>query len=90
MPAHERLGTDNRENFQDRRGPAIQVDQKPTVSVREPNAAGHLAPQNDQLMSERRILCLKSALRLEWRSQDGHYETQQRNHGALTLGDSFC
>jgi hypothetical protein len=40
-------------------------------------------------MAERRILCLKSALRLEWRSQDSHYETQQRNHGALTLGDSL-
>jgi hypothetical protein len=49
----------------------------------------HLAPQNDQLMSENRILCLKSAPRLEWRGQDGHYEIQQRDHGALTLGDSF-
>jgi hypothetical protein len=31
----------------------------------------HLTPQDDQLMSERRILC------------------QQRDHRALTLGDSF-
>jgi hypothetical protein len=50
---------------------------------------GTLRPQNHQLMSERRF-CLKSALRLEWRSQGSHYETQQRNNGALTLGDSFC
>ena len=28
-------------------------------------------------------------LRLEWCGQEGHYETQQRDHGALTLGDSF-
>jgi hypothetical protein len=32
---------------------------------------------------------LKSALRLEWCGQDGHYETQQRDHDALRLGDSF-
>jgi hypothetical protein len=49
----------------------------------------HLTPQNDQLMSERRVLGFKPALRLEWRDQDGQYETEQRDHGALTLGDSF-
>jgi hypothetical protein len=27
-------------------------------------------PQNDQLMSERRILCFKPALRLEWRDHE--------------------
>ena len=43
--------------------------------VRQPDSALHLTPQNDQLMSENRILCLKSALRLEWRGQDGQYET---------------
>jgi hypothetical protein len=48
-----------------------------------------LAPQNDQLMSERRILGLKPALRLEWCGQDGQDETEQPDHGALTLGDSF-
>ena len=40
-------------------------------------------------MSERRILGFKPALRLERRGQGGHYETQQRDHGALTLGDFF-
>jgi hypothetical protein len=35
----------------------------------------HLAPQNAQLVSERRIFCLKPALRLEWRGQDYQYET---------------
>jgi len=48
-----------------------------------------LAPQIDQLMSERRILGLKPALRLEWCGQDGQDETEQPDHGALTLGDSF-
>jgi len=49
----------------------------------------HLAPQNYQLMSERRILCLKPALRLERCRQNGQDETHQRDHDALTLGDSF-
>jgi hypothetical protein len=86
---HKRLRTDDRENLQDRRDPAIQLDKEPAVIVREPNAAGYLAPQNNQLMSERRILGFKPALRLERRGQDGHYETQQRDHSALTSGDSF-
>jgi hypothetical protein len=37
----------------------------------------HLAPQDDQLMSERRILGFKPAFRLEWCSQSGQDETQQ-------------
>jgi hypothetical protein len=48
----------------------------------------HLAPQNDQLMSERRVLGFKPALRLERQGQDGHYETEQGTHYPLTLGDS--
>jgi hypothetical protein len=67
----------------------MRLDKELTVVVRQPGPALHFAPQNDQLMSENRILCLKMALRLECRGQDGHYETQQRNHDALTLGDSF-
>jgi hypothetical protein len=35
----------------------------------------HHTPQNDQLMSKRRVLGFKPALRLEWRGQDGQYET---------------
>jgi hypothetical protein len=67
----------------------MQLDQEQAVVVRESNPALHLAPQYDQLMPERHILGFKSALRLEWRGQDRNYETQQRNHGELTLGDSF-
>src|ERR1019366_3660489 len=47
------------------------------------------APQNDQLMSENRVLCLKSALRLEWRGQNGQDEAEQSVHGLQMLGDSF-
>ena len=50
------------------------------MAVREPGPAGHLAPQNDQLMSERSILSLKPALRLEWRGQHGKNKPDQRDH----------
>src|SRR5450759_4290 len=89
MPPHERLRLDDREDLQNRRKPPIQLDKEPAIVVCEPDPALHLTPQNDQLMSERRVLGFKLALRLEWRGQDGQYETPQRNHGALRLGDSF-
>jgi hypothetical protein len=89
MPTHKRLGPDDRKNLQDRRAPSIQLDQESAIAVRKSDSPLHLAPQDDQLMSERCIFCLKPALRLEWRGQDGKYEAQQRNHGAATLGDSF-
>jgi hypothetical protein len=51
--------------------------------------ARHLTPQNDQLMPENRILCLKPNLRLKWRCQNGQDEAEQSEHGPQTLGDSF-
>ena len=89
MPPNEGLGPDNCENRQDRRKPAIQLDKEPAVVIREPDPTAHFAPQNDQLMSERCVLGLKPALRLEWRRQNGQSETHQCDHDALTLGDSF-
>jgi hypothetical protein len=59
MPTHKRLGPDDRENLQDRREPSIQLDQEPAITVREPDPPLHLAPQDDQLMSQRCIFCLK-------------------------------
>ena len=75
MPTHDRLGTNDDEGLQDRWKPTIQQDKEQAIVVREPNAAVHFTPQNDQLMSERRVLSLKPALRPEWRDQDGQYET---------------
>jgi hypothetical protein len=89
MPPHERLRLNDREDLRDRREPSIQLDEEPAVVVRQPGPASHLTPQNDQLMSERRILCLKSALRLEWRGQNGQDEAEQSEHSPQTLGDSF-
>ena len=79
---------DDREDLQDRRKPSIQLDKEQAIGVRQPDPTSHLAPQHNQLMSERRILCLKPALRLEWRGHDGQDEAEQREHCALTLGDS--
>ena len=36
MPTHERLGTDDREDLQDRRKPSIQLDKEPAIVVRKP------------------------------------------------------
>ena len=39
MPTHERLGTDDREDLQDRRKPSIQLDKEPAIVVRKPGPA---------------------------------------------------
>ena len=86
MPAHQGLGADDCENLKDRREPAIQLDEEPAIAVRK---LGPPSSQDDQLMSERRILCLKSALRLEWQGQHGQNEADQRDHRA-NLADSIA
>src|SRR5437879_7844181 len=45
-------------------------------------------PQDNQLMSKRRVLGFKPQLRLERRGQDGQNETEQPDHSA-SLGDSI-
>src|SRR5215831_16982684 len=87
VPTHERLGPDDCESFQDRWKPAIQLDEEPTIKVREPNATTRPAPQDNQLMSQHRVLGFKPQLRLEWRGQDGQSEAEQPDHPA-SLGDS--
>src|ERR1700692_2653653 len=74
MPPHQRFRLDNRHDFQDRRKPSINPDEEPAVVIREPSPALQPTTQDDQLMSENRILRLKPALRLEWRSQHGKNE----------------
>ena len=66
---------------------SIQLDEEPAIAVCEFDAPAQLASQNDQLMSERGIFSLKPDLRLEWRGQGGHDETQKPDHCA-SLGDS--
>ena len=70
MPADKRLRTDDAENLQDRRKPSIELDEEQAIVLREPDPAAYLTSQHNQLMPERRILCFKADLRLEWRGQD--------------------
>jgi hypothetical protein len=78
---------DNRHDLQDRRKPSIHPDEEPAVVIRELGPASYLALQDDQLMSENRILRLKPSLRLEWRGQHGQSKPDQRDHRA-NLADS--
>ena len=87
MPPHQRLRANDFEDLQDRRKPAIELDEEPAIVVRKPSRAPHFASQDDQLMPERRILCLKPTLRLERRGQHGQNEADQRDHRA-NLADS--
>src|SRR5258708_27329392 len=58
------------------------------IMVGEPDVTMQPAPKDNQLMPKHRVLSLKPQLRLEWRGQDGHNETEQPNHSA-SLGDSI-
>jgi hypothetical protein len=71
----EGLGTDDRDDRQDRRKPSIQLDEEQAIAVRKPDAPVHHAAQHNQLASERNIFGFKSALRLERRDQDGKDKT---------------
>src|SRR5215467_9293782 len=87
VPTHERLGPNDCENLQDCWKPAIQLDKEPAIKVREPNATTRPAPQDNQLMSQRRILGFKPQLRPEWQGQDAQSKAEQPNHPA-SLRDS--
>jgi len=50
------------------------------TALRTVDATAHLALQHDQLMSERRILCFKPALRLKERGNHVQQEGYQRDH----------
>jgi hypothetical protein len=56
--------------------------------VRELDATMRPAPQDNQLMSEHRVLDFKPQLRLEWRGQDGQSEAEQPDYPA-NLGNSI-
>jgi hypothetical protein len=88
MPTNERLGSDDREDLQDRRNPAVELDKEPAIIVRKPDATMQPAPQDNQLMSKHRVISFKPQLRLEWRGQDGQSETEQPDH-STNLGDSI-
>jgi hypothetical protein len=58
-----------------------QLNSVPSIHMRcRMDATAHPPLQHNQLMSERRVLCLKSALRLERRGEQGQEEAEQRDH----------
>jgi len=80
MPTHERLGPDDRDGLEHRWKLAIQHDKGQAIPIRELDATAYPPLQHDHLMSERRVLCLKSALRLERRGEQSQEEADQRDH----------
>src|SRR5258708_3485559 len=88
MPTNERLGPDDREDLQDRRNPAVELDKEPAIIVRKPDATMQLTPQDHQLMPKHRVLSFKPQLRLQRRGQHGQNETEQPDH-STSLGDSI-
>jgi hypothetical protein len=80
MPTHEGLRPDDRDGLEDRWKPSIQLDQEQAIAICELDATAHHPLRHNQLMTERSVLCLKSALRLEWRDQEGQEEAEQRDH----------
>jgi hypothetical protein len=67
--------------------PDFLLDEESEVVVGRLNSTPHPAPQDDQLMSEHRILRLKPAFRLQWRGQHRQNKPNQRDHRA-NLADS--
>src|SRR5881392_2925787 len=86
MPAVEGLRSDDRDGIQDRWEPSIQLDQEQAIAVGELDATAHPPLQHNHLMSERRVLCLKSALRLERRGEQGEEEAEQRDYRVRRFG----
>ena len=80
MPADEGLGADDRDRLEHRWKPSIQLDQEQAIRVREVNTTTHPPLQHDQLMSDHRVFCLKSALGLERRGEQGQEKAEQRDH----------
>src|SRR5438093_10379136 len=80
VPAHQGLRPDDRDGLEDRWKPSIQHDQEQAIPIRELDATAHPPLQHNQLMSEFRVLSLKSAFRLERRGEQGQEEPEQRDH----------
>jgi hypothetical protein len=64
--------------LKDRWESSVQLDQNQAIPIRELGATAYPPSQHNQLMSECRALCLKSALPLEQRS--GQPEAKQGDH----------
>ena len=66
--------------LEDRRKPAIQLDEEQAITIRKLHPTLHLALQNDQLTAKRGILRFKSALGPEGRGTQVQKEEYQCSH----------
>lgn len=82
MPAHQCLGLDDREDLEDRRKQPVELHEEPTVAIGQLRPAVGLPPQDDELLSKRRVFRFKAALRLEQRRYHREQELDQRDHVA--------
>src|SRR5437016_1499196 len=80
MPTHQGLRSDDSDGPEHRWKPSIQQDQEQAIPICELDATPHPALQHNQLMTERRVLGFKSALRLERRDGQGQEEEDERDH----------
>src|SRR3954451_19299247 len=88
MPTNQRLRANDLNELQYRREPAVQLDEKQPVAVRQPNPSPALALQHDHLLPERLILGLKPRVRSEPRHQDGENEPEEPDH-LISIPDSL-
>src|SRR5437870_3038935 len=80
MPTHQGLRSDDSDGPEHRWKPSIQQDQEQAIPICELGATPYPALQHNQLMTERRVLGLKSALRLDRRDGQGQEEAEERDH----------
>src|SRR6266581_699021 len=80
MPPHQGLRSDDSDGPEHRWKPSVQQDQEQAIPICELDATPHPALQHNQLMTERRVLGFKSALRLERRDGQGQEEEDERDH----------
>src|SRR5437899_4299983 len=88
MPTHQGLRSDDSDGPEHRWKQSIQQDQEQAIPICELDATSHPALQNNQLMTERRVLGLKSALRLERRDGQGQEEEEERDRKSTRLNSS--
>jgi len=65
VPADESLRPDDGQGAQDRRKPAVTLHKEPAIAVTQRNPTFDLAPQDNDLMPQKRILSNEFALRLK-------------------------
>jgi hypothetical protein len=80
MPAHKSLWPNDHHGLEHRWAPTIKLNKEHAVAVREPDPTAHLAPQYNQLLSQRGIFCFKPAFGFEGRGNQVQEQKYQRDH----------